>query len=415
MNRFFILLFASFIFLACNKDAVIEDDIDNNELGLVHLDTFKINSKTILDKVINGNNISIALLGQTNDSRVGESKASFYTQFSLTKNSFNLGNNPVLDSVVLIFKQTDSYGDLNSTFDINVYELENEIADISYKNNSVLNVKPNTLASISNYKFSKNEGSIRIPMNTTFSNKLFSFFGTEALESSDKFKESFKGMYVTTNTINGDGFVYINLHNDETALKMYYHNDEVADTSYSFIVETKDNTINQYLHDISNSEIENIIDQENESIAFVGSMSSYKTEIEMPDLSNLNGIVINKATLTVFQEDFGEAISISFEEPDKMILLQNLQDTSVAFLNGYSLSKVGPVGGSEKTTLNGTNTVKYTFKITDYIQSLVKGNAKSNSLYIKTLGNNEGNRIKISGGNNTNSPIKLDIIYTKIN
>ena len=401
--------------MACNKDAVIEGDVDNTELGLVQIDSFSLKTKTILDKPINGDDLSSVILGQTNDSRFGETKASFYTQFSLTKNSFSLGTNPVLDSVVLVLKQSDSYGELNSLFDISIYELESELKDISYENNSVLNVNANTLANISNHKFSKGETSLRIPLSTSFGNTLISLFGTNAMESSDNFKNVFKGMYVTTNNTNGDGFVYLKLVNDETKLQLYYHNDEIADTSYSFIVEKKDKTINQYLHDENGSEVLNVIDNENQEIAYVGSMSSYKTEIEMPDLSSLKNIVINKATITVYQADFGSVESINFKESGEMILFQNLQDTSIAFLSGYSISNIGPLAKPAEIEYNGNNTISYTFQITNYIQDLISEESKSNKLYLKNLANNEGNRIKIGGGNNSDYPIKLDIIYTKIN
>lgn len=417
MNKIFILtMIISLSLMACNKDAVLENDVDNNELGLVQIDSFTLKSKTIIDEPIQGNNISTILLGQINDNRFGESKASFYTQFSLSKNSYSLGTNPVLDSVVLILDQVDSYGELNSEFDISVYELESTLLNEPYDNNSVLNINSNTLANVNNYTFYKGKSSIRIPLSTTFGISLMDLFGTDVMESSENFKDHFKGMYVTTNTINGDGLIYLKLISENSKMELFYHNDEVADTSYYFPIEKKDQTLTQYINNGIGTEVLDAINSEDETIAYIGSMSSYKTELQMPDLSSLKDVVINKATITVYQADFGSSESIMFEEPKQLILFQNLQDTSISFLDGYSINtKIGPIGENNKVEINGSNTVKYTFQVTDYIQKLITSDTKSKILYLKDLGNNEGSRIKIGGGSNSELPMKLDIVYTKLN
>lgn len=416
MNKFFIFIMTiSVSFIACNKDAVIEQDVDNNELGLASIDTFKLKSKTIFDLPISGDDISTVVLGQTNDPRFGEHKASLYTEFSLSKNSFSLGTNPVLDSIVLILKQKDSYGKLNSSFDINIYELNGFIEDISYDNNSVLNVKPSTLATINSYKFSQEAKSIRIPLKNSFGTSLLNQFGTSTMKSSDNFKDFFNGIYASISSTGGDGFVYLDLRKDESKIQLYYHNDEITDTSYSFIIEAKDKTINQYLHNGLSSEVINAINAEDNTLAYVSSMSSYKTEIEMPDLSSLKNIIVNKATITVYQEDFGSTESIKFPEANQMIMFQNLQDTGIAFLTGYGLKSVGPLAKANKTIINGNNIVEYEFEVSKYIQKIITGDAKSNTIYLKNLSNNEGNRTKFGGGNHLDIPMKLNIVYTKIN
>jgi len=209
--------------------------------------------------------------------------------------------------------------------------------------------------------------------------------------------------------------VYLDLRKDESKIQLYYHNDEITDTSYSFIIEAKDKTINQYLHNGLSSEVINAINAEDNTLAYVSSMSSYKTEIEMPDLSSLKNIIVNKATITVYQEDFGSTESIKFPEANQMIMFQNLQDTGIAFLTGYGLKSVGPLAKANKTIINGNNIVEYEFEVSKYIQKIITGDAKSNTIYLKNLSNNEGNRTKFGGGNHLDIPMKLNIVYTKIN
>ena len=418
MNRISILILLTSIFLTtCNKDAFIEGEgPGSNDLEFLQVDTFKLTTKTIFDNPVSSRNVATVLLGQTLDNRFGNSKAGFYTQFSLSNNSFDLGANPILDSVVLVLDQIDSYGEHNNTTELNVYELTSELQEnSSYKNNTVLNVKPTTLATISNFKFNNTNGTIRIPLTTTFGNNLIAQFGTPAMESTDKFKEFFHGIFVTTNTINGDGMVSLNLLSDKSNMLLYFHSDTQSDTSYTYKISSSEIRVNQYFHNVTSSAAEVSVNTEGKDVAYISSMTKFKTSLTFPDLTSLKNVIINKASLTVYQEDYGSSESVSFPEPTKLFLFQNLQDTTIEFLPDFSLSESELFGGKKALVeINGQNTNAYTFYITKYVQSLVNGTAKTSDLYITNISNNTGSRIKIGGGNNASLPIKLDVIYTKI-
>lgn len=418
MNKFLLFLLAlATLNSSCNKDASIEDDTINiDDLTFSKIDSFTLKTKTVIEKPLDGKNINSVLLGQIDDSRFGKAKAAFYTEFGLTKNDFDFGANPVLDSVVLVLNQTKSYGPLNSFFDINIYEISSTLnVDDSYKNNAVFNVKPNPLASVSNFKFAEDATSVRIPLSSSFGNNLVSNFGTDIMESSDNFKEFFKGMYVSVNTINGDGIVSLALRNEDTKLQVYYHSDTQTDTSYSYNISAKEVSINQYVNDRNGSAALMALENDVMDVCYVSSMSSFKTEITFPDLSSLKNIIVNKADLIVFQEDYGVGGSVDFSEPNNLFLFQNLGDSTVDFLPGFSLNNASDFGGSKKLVeVNGQNVNSYTFHITQYVQSLINGTAKSEKVFLNNITNNEANRIVVNGGLHATMPMSLKIIYTKI-
>lgn len=418
MNKLFLLASVLIIFItSCNKDAeLIDENGSNNELLFQKIDSLKLKTSTVLDNTVNGTNLTNILLGATQDPRFGFSKAAFYTEFSLSKNAFALGSNAVLDSIVLVLNQTSSYGSLNALYDLNVYELNQTLdPNANYENNTVLNLKGAALASVNNYKFKSGNGSLRIKLNDTFGNSLKNKFGTQTMESSDNLKAFFKGVYVTANASNGDGFVTLALKNDNTKLQMYFHSDTYSDTSFVFNVATKDITLNQYSNNTAGSEAATAISDNNkdESFSYVSSMSGVKTLVSFPDMAFLNKAIINKAEISFYQADYSNSLNTSFPEMENMFLFVNLKDTTLSFLPDFSISNPGPFGGAKKlVVVNGQNTYKYTFNITKYVQDLIKGTAKGETLYLNNISNNQGGRIKIGGGANSALPVKLEILYT---
>ena len=415
MNRIFIfILTMSVIAFSCNKDASIEDNtIDTGDLNLLETDSFILTSYTVEDEAVNGKNIVGILLGQTNDTKIGESKASFYSELAITKNAYDLGANPILDSVVLILDQTSSYGELNSLFDLNVYEMTSEISSLeSYKNNTVLNVNGTPLATFNNYQFKTGESVVRLPLSAAFGNSLISAFGTTDMESTESFQLFFKGFYVTATAVNGDGFVSLSLNNDSSKLELFYNSDTQVDSSYTFSINSSESSISQYINENNTSEAIMAVNTDNKEVAFVSSMSNFKTLIEFPDLTHLQNVIINKAELSVYQADYGSTEAIAFPEPIKMILFQNLEDTSISYLSSYSSSNYGPIGEKTVVEVAGSNTNVYSFQITQYIQNLINKTASAESIYLLDVSSNEGNRIKLGGGNHPTLPIKLNIVYT---
>lgn len=415
MNRIFILIVTLSIFTAsCNKDAAIEDNtINTGDLNLLQTDSFILKSRTVKDAALNGKNIAEVLLGKTSDNKIGVTKASFYTQLAITKNAFDLGANPILDSVVLILNQSNSYGKLNSLYDLKVYELTSEIdASESYKNNTVLNVNGTPLASLNNYKFNIGESSLRIPLSTTFGNSLLNIFGSSVMESTENFQAFFKGIYVTATSVNGDGLVSLKLNNDNSRLELFYNSDTQVDSSYTFAISTSETSISQYINENNSSEALIAANTNNTKDAYVASMSNFKSLISFPDLTHLQNVIINKAELKVYQSDYGSAESIAFPEPNQMILFQNLEDTSISYLNSYSINNYGPLGSKELVEVDGMNTNVYSFQITQYIQNLINKTARAESIYLLDVSSNEGNRIKLGGGNHPTLPMKLNIVYT---
>lgn len=421
MTRISLFFLANLVLLlstSCNKDAeIIDPSAGDNALKLKFNDTLRLKTRTILDEAADGKNITSVLLGASNDPRFGSARASFYTEFSLSQNSYNLGPNPVLDSVVLVLNQTAHYGSLNADFKIDVYELDHRLdSDFNYRNNTVLNVKSPTLASHSNFKFSTIDKNLRIKLDDTFGNNLISQFGGDVMESSTNFKNYFNGLYVTASSSNGDGFSTLALKTDNTTIELYYHSDTQTDTSYTFKISSGDVSVNQYNNNTTGSEAAAAVADANqdEAESYISSMSGFRTLVSFPDMSFLEETIINKAELSFYQADFSNGLNNSLPEMDRLFMFVNLGDSIIDLLPDFNINNPGPFGGiKELVEINGQNTYKYTFNVTNYIQDLIKGTAEGDQLFLNNVSNNQGGRIKIGGGASASLPVKLELLYTE--
>ena len=68
-------------------------------------------------------------ISQPYDPIFGDNSGSFITQISLSESNIDLGNNPIVDSVVMTYSYSGYYGDLSSPFqiainyvDLNIYK-----------------------------------------------------------------------------------------------------------------------------------------------------------------------------------------------------------------------------------------------------------------------------------------------------
>ena len=134
MMRLIVFLFviATATLISCKKkEYQLGSDVIDQETLLegTSVDTFDINSYTILEDSIISDNASNVLLGSYNDPLFGEFSSSFYTQLRLAGVDPNFGDpsSIVIDSFVLGLEYLGYYGELDEqTFE--VYELNESLS-----------------------------------------------------------------------------------------------------------------------------------------------------------------------------------------------------------------------------------------------------------------------------------------------
>ena len=416
LNRLILLLLPLVTLTFCDKDPNIQGDPDSDNLAKI--DTLVLEGYSLPHEVDNALNQSNVPLGVVNDATFGKREASYYAQLLLTQSSYELGANAVLDSAVLEIALKGKFGPMQQAVTFNVHEMT-EALDNNNTYTSETNIAyDNTVIGTVNYIYNENNATLRIPINSAFANDLFSQFGTSTMESNTNLLSYLKGIYITPdNTTGGDGHLKLDPTNANSGLKLYFTSDSPNDSLYRFAITTTSLRVNHYEKDLAGSEVQVAFDDatDNDEELYVAGLFVSKARILIPDLSFLQGKIINQAKLTFAQTDYGSNDNTDYDEPVYLLLYGEKDNDSTEYLlSDYSVNTPTQYGGTAVLKeVNGVVTNTYSYNIPRFIQRVVNGETELQYFVLQSVNYNTGERIKLGGGNHPNFPIKLEILYTK--
>lgn len=408
---------------------------DNEFIGIFHTDTVVINCHSYLDSV-GTKNVANALLGSMNDPIFGLSQAGFCTQFHLSAEGQNFGDNPVMDSLVLQLSLAGYYGDTTTMQTVHAYVLSDTLsANETYYNLTEVAYDPIDIANgFQFYPHPKtttnvigtdtlNSAIIRIPLSAELGNYLMNL-DPEAYSKPDLFKELFKGLRLQCSPVTGDGSIcYINLTlNAMTQLQLYYHNQDTPENQmrYNFYVTSSDTYFNQITHDYSMGDpefVSQVIEADTakgQEKLYLQTMGGVRAKLVFPEIPHWQDtcegghIVINDAKLIIPAAFVDTSI---YTHPNTMILVGFNEDGSTYLLPDYMEGSVY-FGGSYNATTNSI-----IFRISEYLQDLVlnKNENLGISLGINGAGYN-GQRLVVNGPNALQgNKMRLSVTYSIVN
>ena len=408
---------------------------DNEFIGVYHTETVAINCHSYLDS-IGTKNVINGLLGSMNDPIFGLSQAGFCTQFHLSAEGQNFGDNPVMDSLVLQLNLSGYYGDTMAMQTVHAYVLTDSLSAYeTYYNLSEVPYDP--IDQANSFQFCPrpkttthvvgsdtiNSAIIRIPLSAELGNFLMNL-DSEAYSKPDLFKELFKGLRLECSPVTGNGNVnYINLtSNTVTQLQLYYHDQSTPDNlmRYNFYVTSSDTYFNQITHDYSMGApefVSQVIEGDTangQQKLYLQTMGGVRAKLVFPEIPHWQDtcegghIVINDAKLIIpaAVED-----SSVFTKPNTMVLVGLNADGTTYLLPDY-LEGSDYFGG---TYNSNTNTI--TFRVSEYLQDLVLNNKENLgiSLGINGAGYNS-QRLVVNGPEAlTGDKMRLSITYSIVN
>jgi len=413
-----IVYFFPLVFLAfCQKEPDLPGDASGDNLETI--DSIEFVSYTVETTEKDALNETEIPLGKVVDARFGEALASFYAQLRLSINSFEPGDNASLDSISLVLKIDDVYGPMQTPIDIEVYRVTEDIDSTSsdYTPSTSFTTEASTIGSLSGFVYSGQE-MVYIPINSTFGTELLNLFGSTTTESNDDFIDYLNGIYVkTTSTTGGDGHLSLDLTSDSTGLNLYFTSDDASDSLYTYVIDEQSSTVNKYEFDISGSELEQALndDTNDDENLLLGGFNQSKAKIDLPDLSYLQGVVVNQATLSFYQTDYGDAINDDYDIPTYLFLSAGIEDDTLQYyLSDYTTSDPTYYGGEDELVeINGTITNSYSYKIPQFIQRVIDEETDMEFLTLEITNYNNGNKVKLGGAKHPTLPMKLEILYTK--
>lgn len=430
---FWVVLLGLGIFTSCTKspNQLGAKILPDSALNVFYTDTSFVRVYSSPLDSVRSDKSGAFFLGSIKDPVFGITNAGFYTQMEQLFTHKNFGTNPQLDSLVMQMLYTGVYGDTNSVLRLHVYELQKDIFfDSTYYSNHTVPVYPTDYA---DYTFTPRANNTVIIGSDTIKNVLrFSLSNlskalgnqllhadSTVLDSNAYFVKYFKGLYFKTNVVTSGGAIASFAPSTaSTVLTLYYHNDSTDSLKSYYVINGSMAMFNQYEHDFhqGNPDFVNQVVNKDTLLGqvkyYVQGLGGLQTIIKFPNIkkfARLGHIAINEAKLVLP----GFEPQPYWGAPSSLSLLKITSDTSYSVLIDQ-LGGGAYFGGSYKASTNS-----YVFRITHYIQSLIKDTTQQNRgllLYIKN-GAATPQRFIFNGPQqkiDTLARTKLELIYTKL-
>ncbi len=439
---------------SCKKANLI--GLDNTDIitGTV-TDTVTIFTKTVLDVPVRvDNNFIIGsgfsanvlntqrLIGYLNDPIFGETEAVFYSQIRTGTSMVDFGGNPTLDSAVIILPYNGFYGDLNSSFRLNVYELNEAMVDTARYFSDRTFAKKAQIIATKQFKARPNdsvlinvvrrgrkdtvlnqEPQIRIPMNTAFASSTFVNAPAGTYANQTALNEYFKGLVFEIDknqTTGAGGIIAVNAVNFNNARITFYYRtvtDGALDTiNNSFFIDRVTAQSSKFTSNFAGTPVGTALANTsvNQSVGYIKPLNGVKTKITFPFLQNLKNqgnIAINKAELLIKIQPGSDSqpytvapfiyMNRGFMPSGNAIEVPDGDIFDLRFRNDFD----GRYDPLEKV---------YRLNVTRLIQDLLTGKITDENLFL-TLQNTatSAERLVINGGNAGVNSIKLRITYTQ--
>ncbi len=374
-----------------------------------------------------------SLLGSFNDPVFGITNIDFATQFRLQFFP-GFGKNPTADSIKLYLYYRKIYGDTVTAQHFKVYELTSPLdVDAEYEQNVDLKsmasdfllgeidyvpiVKQDTVTKDTFYQL------IKIPLDISLAEKLINADSLDLINN-DVWLEYFKGLYIESEQVAGEGGTILSLEASSTntfqgsALVVYYDNEEVralaadGDTSISvpFVISKFSARVNRIEHDYSGTDFGDIINttSNEDSLIYIQATGGLKSSILIDNLESWKdsvNVAINKAEI-VFQVDTVLS-DVHKYMPPLQLLFTVVDSTGTEFLPIDYVFSPDYYGGYLR------NDFTYRFNITQHLQEIISGNSENYGFYLTPAHkNNEANRVVIKGAK-SETGVKLIITYSK--
>ena len=311
------------------------------------------------------------ILGEiSKDDIFGHSNAGFYTQILLKENNINLGDNPIVDSVVLSYTYSGSYGDSIDSFTaIEVNQIDQNIDKESTYYNHSFEMPIAVVNNVVSYELSSSDDQfLRIKLPNTFGEYILGL-GTDILKDNATFLPNYQGISVFASAANT--MLYLDPDGSNSFMKIYYSNDESGSDTLSLDFDLKGDAARINL--FNPKPLSNLAAQDVEK-RYIQSMAGYKLKIAVQNTDSIKalllGKVINKVSMSF---DVKQESQNVYAAHDRLLLGRVTKEGNNITILDYA------EGGYYGGTLEND---KYEFNITRYFYQLLNNDDYTNYLYL---------------------------------
>ena len=408
-KRFFFLALIFFIFHSCDESSQlgleVQPSSDKIEIFLNNfsqndsLPAFVISTESV--DSLRSDETSSLLLGHIyTDPVFGENIGAFVTQIALSESNIDLGNNPVVDSVVMSYSYSGYYGDLSSITEIavNYSDLDIYKDSVYYSNHQFSGSPSGSEDLLLDFTISPDTSTspiLKMTLDNSIGQQILDI-GNSGLLDNETFQENFGLLWFNENSPTPNSIIYLNPSGSNSNFTVYYHNSSSDTLSLSFVLDGDAARINLF----NDKPLSNLV--MDPSYSYLQSMAGYKSKISLENLNSikedLDGKAINKVTLSFNVND-----DSSYPPHENLSLVRVDSAGNNVFLADLSIEGASHFGGQY---LNGG----YEFNISRYFNNMLNNAAYTNELYLLSSGGAvNANRTIID-----NNSIVISILYSDL-
>lgn len=379
---------------ACKKplDGVGEDLISGDLLGAMQTDTTRLSARTVKGDSINTSSSVYGnlMVGTYQDPQFGTVSTSGYMQLDLSTVNPRFPENMVVDSVVLAMAYFGrSYGK-NEVLYYQVQQLsENIDSSKTYFSSDFLSVFPSNLIKpgfeqvdpkpelVTGNTLGGTSPTLRIRLKEEVGTALLNL-DTVVLDKFNHFKEYFKGLRISSSTIDGQVVNY-DISNSATKLIVYYRDldeTEPETQDYNFIFTSRCKAFTSIQHQYNGTPLSGIYNSggvPGNTLCYSQSGGGTFVAVDISEVTWLNdypNIVVNRAELIVPYESNEKYAPVNL-----MLARFKNAEGKFSILKDDEMTLL--VGGGVRTG-DGL----YSLNITGHVQSYLRGEISEDEIYL---------------------------------
>ena len=403
-----ILLSISLFFYSCDESSQlgleVQPSSDKIEIFNASLNQNSSNPSFLLTTEsvdsLRSDEPSSLLLGAIDDPIFGENLGAFITNLSLSQSNIDLGNNPVVDSVVMSYSYSGYYGDLASLTDIAVNYTDLFIFkdSVYYSNHQFNNTAGGSEDLLIDFTISSDTSTspmVKMILENSIGQQILDL-GNNGLIDNETFQSNFGLLWFNNFSPQSNAIIYLNPSGSNSEFKIYYHNDDSDSLHLDFVLDGESARINLF----NEKPISNLLIDGSKS--FVQSMAGFQTKIELQNIDLIDSLLMNKAinkvTLSFNVTDDSEYIS-----HENLSLVRVDSSGNNVFLKDLSIEGASHFGGQYSDG-------EYEFNITRYFTNLLNDDSFTNELYLLSSGGAiNANRTIVD-----NNSIVITVLYSNL-
>lgn len=366
-----------------------------SELEVQLVDSFTVQTATVLADTFVTSADSSVLIGQWADAQAGRTSARGFASVAYATNDLTDRSGTRFDSLVLVLPLSRAYGDTTELMTLNVHRLTRTLENKTYYNpdGAEYEAAPLLTKTIRPWPRYRTR-QVRILLADDLGRSFFEQLRSRAIQDDESLASFLPGLAFGSSAPGGAGpnlLLGLNVSSGAAGLLLYYHDNDMNQTRSTIRFPLQGTHFSQMLTDLSQTSLRSlrsradaVSSRQTQNMAFVNAVSRLRTRLQIPSLNELALLDqyrgVNRAELIV--EPVRKDVRDNAVPPSQLTLYQtnDLNEVLAVVPDGQSNSSVSGYYSYDPTDLEQKG--RYLFDVTYYINEVLKNRLTNRPLLL---------------------------------